>query len=216
MIAWLARLWCTLLGRRFGSYIWTASGARFWPLDPRASEIIIEDIARGLATECRFAGQIGLGTGYVFYSVAEHSVIVSIFMERRARELGLSRYVVFEWALLGLLHDATEAWIGDIARPVKYRRELRAYLKIEKRLDAAVREAFNQRPTAQSLAVLHEIDNRIIVDEADAFMQLPEGDTLESLVATHGEPLGCNIAGLPPGQAEHVFLKRYEEIMRAF
>ncbi len=208
----LGRAWARLRGRRYGSYIWTASGNRFWPLDPRPDEIRIDDIARGLATECRYSGQIGFGTGYNFYSVAEHCVIVSLFAERRARELGLGDGVAATWAREGLLHDATEAYIGDVSRPVKHTRAFRAYRDAETRLERAIAVAFDLRPTAISAREIKTLDNRVLIDEIDAFMVLSDGDTLEGQIAKFGEPLGASIAGLSPGQAEHVFLARFAEI----
>lgn len=216
MISFIARLWARLRGRRYGDYIWTASGLKFWPLDPRPDEIRIQDIARGLATECRYSGQIGLGTGFDFYSVAEHCVIVSIYAERRARELGLTLFEIGQWALAGLLHDGTEAYIGDVSRPVKYRREMRSYLRIERRLERAIADRFYLRWWSRMWSEIKSIDSRLLVDEIDAFMMLPYGDTIEMQVEKFGEPLGANVAGLPPSAAEHVFLQRFEEIMRMF
>ncbi len=216
MISWLARAWAALCGRRYGSYIWTASGAKFWPLDPRPEDVTIADIARGLATGCRYSGQIGLDTGFDYYSVAEHCVIVSIYAEHRARELGKPYHVIWSWALEALLHDAPEAYIGDVSRPVKYQRELRAYRRIEARIEQAVQQQFCLRPTPESSHEIKCLDNRVLVDEIDAFMLLPEGDTLDGQIAKFGSPLGCNIAGLSPRKAEHIYLHRYNEIMEAF
>jgi hypothetical protein len=90
---------------RFGDWQLTARGRLMWPLDPRPDEIDIRDIAHHLARICRWGGAV---TDY--YSVAEHSVMLArhfcIDQER-----GLAR-----WALL---HDAAEAYLGDIVRPLK-------------------------------------------------------------------------------------------------
>ena len=79
----------------------TASGGRFYPMAPRPSEIRIEDIATGLANACRFGSQTP-----VFFSVAQHSVEVSRMVSEECRPLAL-------------LHDAAEAYLGDIPRPYK-------------------------------------------------------------------------------------------------
>lgn len=213
-MTWLARAWAHLRDERYGSYIWTARGERFWPLDPRPEDILIEDIARGLATGCRYSGQIGIGTGYVFYSVAEHSVIVSIYAEKRARELGLGAAIARTWALEGLLHDASEAYIGDVSRPVKYSQVMRGYRAVERRLEAVIAERFDLRPTAQCKREIKSIDKRILVDEIDAFMILPDGDSIEREVEKHGQPLGATITGLPPAHAEYIFLQRYRALTK--
>ena len=86
---------------RSGDWMQTYSGFQFWPLDPRPEEIHVIDIAHSLANQCRYAGHCKS-----FYSVAQHSVMVS-------------RIVPPEHALWGLLHDAAEAYLVDLPRPVK-------------------------------------------------------------------------------------------------
>lgn len=205
----LARTWAALRGRRYGDYIWTSSGDKFWPLDPSPEDIYIRDIARGLATGCRYSGQIGLGTGYTFYSVAEHSVIVSMYAEYAAIERGAD---ATEYALAGLLHDASEAYIGDVSRPLKYSREMRPYLRIEQCIDAAVRVRFCLAPDDERDRVIKSIDNRILIDEIEAFMLLPPGDDISTWVDRLGQPLECTIAGLSPEHAYDVFLQRYRQV----
>jgi hypothetical protein len=86
---------------RVGDWIQTYSGRQFWPLDPRVEDVHLEDIAHALSNVCRYTGHVR-----EFYSVAEHSVHVSWSCEP-------------EDALWGLLHDASEAYLADMARPVK-------------------------------------------------------------------------------------------------
>lgn len=80
-------------------YIETYGGTHFYFLEPTADMVDIEDIAHALSMQCRYTGHIKH-----FYSVAEHSVLVS----------QLSRNP-FE----GLMHDSSEAYLTDIASPVK-------------------------------------------------------------------------------------------------
>lgn len=82
----------------------TASGKPFWPLDPRPEEIRIEDIGPQLARICRFGG--ALRAEVAFYSVAQHCCLVSDHLPPELR-------------LEGLLHDAHEAYIGDMVKPLK-------------------------------------------------------------------------------------------------
>lgn len=210
MITALARYWAKMRGRRYGKHIWLASGGVFYPLDPHPDEVHIEDIARGLANQCRYNGQIGRGTGYTNYSVAEHSVLVSQYVEEIARERGMLESKVREVALLALLHDAAEAYISDVSRPLKFSREMRGYLKIEHRVEQAVWKHFGLDPTRQMLSLIHEVDDRVLVDEIRALMY-PD-DTEEDRIARWGEPLECEIQGLRPGLAEMLFMIRYEEL----
>jgi uncharacterized protein len=79
----------------------TRSGRRVALLNPSPSQIVIGDIAHGLAHQCRFNGQTSK-----FYSVAQHSVLVASILPRELR-------------LAGLLHDASEAYLGDVVQPLK-------------------------------------------------------------------------------------------------
>ena len=81
--------------------ITTITGRQVNPLALRGEDIDIRDIAHALSLTCRFNGHCR-----VFYSVAEHSLLVS-------------RLCPPEFALVGLLHDAAEAYLGDIPSPVK-------------------------------------------------------------------------------------------------
>lgn len=89
---------------RIGDWCQTATGGRIWPLDPRADDVRIEDIALSLARSCRFNGHLKPGVWH--YSTAQHSVLVSYECAPRH-------------ALLGLLHDAAEFAIQDLTRPLK-------------------------------------------------------------------------------------------------
>ena len=82
------------------------SGLRVDLLDPDVASIDILDIAHGLSNICRFTGQTS-----VFYSVAEHCMHVSSIVEARTGDPYLT--------LGGLLHDAHEAYTGDISSPMK-------------------------------------------------------------------------------------------------
>ena len=82
-------------------YIETYTGTKFYFLEPTEESINIEDIAHALSNNCRYTGHCRS-----FYSVAEHSYIVSLIVDQPN-------------ALAGLLHDASEAYLTDVASPVK-------------------------------------------------------------------------------------------------
>lgn len=170
---------------RKGDYISTFTG-RFWPMDPRSYEVRIEDIAHSLAMQCRYAGH-----GRRFYSVAEHSV-------RIARWLSLHEPVV---ALCGLLHDATEAYLVDVPRPVK--KHLAGYKDAERQIWIEIAERFDL--PWELPAIVHEADSRIIADEM--YQNLWEVDP------GYNNPLGITLEFWPPETAELYFMDTFKKLM---
>ncbi len=96
------------MSTRDDAWILTFTGRRFWPLDPRAEDVCIEDIAHALALKCRFTGHCR-----DFYSVAQHSVLCAQYVAQHGGSAELQ--------LAALLHDASEAYLPDVARPIKGR-----------------------------------------------------------------------------------------------
>lgn len=105
------------------SYIRTYTKREFYPLAPDAEQIDIRDIAHALSQLCRANGHFPH-----FYSVGQHCIACA----EEAAARGYSRRV----QLGCLLHDASEAYLADVTRPVK--KELPKYLQIEEPLQAAV------------------------------------------------------------------------------
>jgi hypothetical protein len=103
-----------------GPWIITYSGTKFHLGDPAPEEISIEDIAHALSNICRFTGHIR-----EYYSVAEHSVLVSNMCDN---------------PLEGLLHDASEAYMADLNSPLKSM--LPEYKKIQHNMEKAINERF--------------------------------------------------------------------------
>ncbi len=88
------------------AWIQTFTGKAVWPLHPREEDLCLEDIAHSLSRLCRFNGHC-----QGFYSVAQHCVHMVEAMQVMDHPLPELR-----WALM---HDAAEAYIADVARPLK-------------------------------------------------------------------------------------------------
>lgn len=132
-------------------FIVTISKKRFSPLRAEAGDIEIADIAHALSLLCR-------ANGYTrhFYSIAQHSL--NCAAEAKAR--GLSEEV----QLACLLHDASEAYISDITRPVK--RSLPKYIEIEEVLQKLIFEKYNlSHLGAEELAEVGRIDDCLLYYE---------------------------------------------------
>lgn len=174
---------------RRGDWMQTATGKHFWPLDPRPEDVDIVDIALGLGKICRYGGHC-----LRFYSVAEHSWLVAHACPPEHR-------------MWGLLHDATEAYLGDVIRPLK--RFIPGYHEIEDTLARVIAEHFNL-PWPMPEAV-KEIDNRILLDEFRQNMKRPDevgGDPAE----VGAEELGVEIQCWRPDYAAERFLDLYREL----
>lgn len=171
---------------RIGNWMQTHSGRRFFPIDPRPDEVHIEDIAAALGKLCRFNGHT-----LHFYSVAEHSVLVSQVVPRQD-------------ALAGLLHDAAEAYVGDVIRPLKA--YLPGYAEIEHKVWLAIAERFNLDPELPES--VKRADDAVLLREARHIMAPPP-----ELWNVSGEPANVAISGWSPLHATTHFLLRYETLV---
>jgi 5'-deoxynucleotidase YfbR-like HD superfamily hydrolase len=176
-----------------GPYLQTVSGRWLNPFDPDPSQFDVGDIARALANQCRFGGH-----SRVFYSVAQHSVIVSELVEERGGDS--------EDAFAALMHDATEAYLGDMPHPIKHRSELgAAFRAVEDRLGRAIRDRFRIRSGVQDIK---RVDRALLATERRAFSaetwRWPELDDVE--------PLELELRAWPADEAAHAFAQRYAEL----
>jgi hypothetical protein len=187
------------------SFIRTYSGAKFWPLDPRAEEITLEDVAHHLALECRFQGATS-----THYSVADHALRVSRLAEwmvlrdgRTPAHFELAREV----ALWGLHHDDSEAYLKDLPTPVKHSPGLgELYRELERNMMDQIIIRFELMP--------HEPQ---IVKVADQILCNTEGrDLVKGFVTRPGiELLEDRITPLTAEAAEFEFIRRHDAIMLA-
>ena len=174
----------------------TRSGIGFWPLEPRAVDINIDDIAHALSQQCRFSGHTR-----EHYSVAEHCVRVADVLE----DWGCSTEV----QLWGLLHDASEAYLVDIPSPLKCLPEFAPYREAEARLMAAVCERFGL-PIVEPVEV-RAADGVLLATEARDLMAFaPEHWTK----LTHA-PLDERIVPWGSQQARRAFRLRFDSLMCA-
>jgi hypothetical protein len=157
----------------------TASGKEFNILNPDAQMFDFQDIATSLSNICRYNGHLP-----TFYSVAEHSVRVAWWLRAQGQSLDIQ--------LTGLLHDAAEAYVGDMVRPLKRTTELGTP---------------HQRIEENVLAVMHAVYGGIyphppIVKQADKAVYEWELEYIRT----------GKITGMPPTTARQAFMKRYEFI----
>ncbi len=173
-------------------WIQTHSGKKFTPLCPVVSDIDIEDIAWSLSMQCRYNGHTN-----GFYSVAEHSVFVS-------------RKVHPDYALWGLLHDATEAYLSDIPAPLKRLPEFAFYKDAEAQMMLAICERFGL-PTIEPDDV-KRVDRAVLVTEAAILMRPlhPEWVFKEPEYKGYTDAVKC----LDPEKARELFLSEFRQLYR--
>lgn len=147
---------------RKGYWYQTYTGREVYPIDLRPEDIDIRDIAHSLALKCRFNGSCR-----VMYNVAQHSLHVHDYLLATVRSWGgVNRRMVLSW---GLMHDAAEAYLGDITRPVKS--SLQGVKEIEASIQSTIAERFYlELPMPEE--VLHA-DNVLLVTEARDLMAPP-------------------------------------------
>lgn len=138
------------------SIITTHTGGRFDILDPKVEDINIEDIAHALSMQCRFNGHCSQ-----FYSVAQHSVrVASLLYDAGHGD---------RTTLRGLIHDATEAYLGDVITPLKD--QLPQYREIEERVNSVIEFRFNlfaENPEEKGL--VKQADTAMLLAEARDLM----------------------------------------------
>lgn len=209
----IAALWLWSRPRRRGHFMWCFSGRTFWPLDPDPADVAIEDVAHGLANECRYAGHVRW-----FYSVAEHSVLVSIHAAKRALELGWSAQLVWLTAIYGMTHDGSEAYVGDVIRPLKYQRTMRGYRRAEKKVQDVVERALLGPMMPAGITAIpdavrelvEQIDSNMLTDEIA--MLIPAAD-IAGERHKWGPELGADVLALGPREAEALFLRRWRDLV---
>jgi len=166
--------------QRVGDWFQTYSGKMFWPLDPHPEEVDIGDIAHSLALQCRFNGHVK-----VFYSVAQHSVLVASILPDRFK-------------LWGLMHDAAEAYVGDMVRPLKLHQP--DFREAEARVMAVIVAKYGLSPSTEPSEVKQADNVLLMTERRDLLAPPPQAWT------PRAEPLQQTITAWSPNVAEATFL----------
>ena len=196
------------------SWINTRTGVKFYPLDAKPEDVRIDDIAFALSNLCRYAGHVD------FYSVAEHSVIVARIVD------GLGGSLLERRA--ALLHDATEAYLVDLPRPIKHAPELEPYREAEARLGAVIAQRFGLETIEPP--IVRRVDSEMIALEAACLVRNKHADwrmlaepseTAREVFRRHmkqhghrtrGEVVHFDTIGLPPAEARALFVDEFERL----
>lgn len=168
--------------------VYTFTGKALSLLAPDPDLIDIDDIAQGLSLQCRFVGQVGR-----FYSVAQHSVLCSYMSEPGD-------------ALAALLHDAAEAYMGDVPRPVKALGGMDRYLAVEAHLTTIILQKFGL--SGHIPASVKTADDELCLIEAHELFPTPP-----AWAADREMPMVClRIQPWTNWSARVEFLRRFEAL----
>lgn len=173
------------------SYIRTFTGRLVDPVHLTPDDVDIEDIAHALSNQCRFAGHVRR-----FYSVAEHSVRV---MKKCSFD-----------PLYALLHDASEAYLVDLPRPLKYHPQFAFYKEVETHVQLQIEEKFGLVLLPEISEEIHIADKRMLATEMLGLMNRADSPLPFEPYADY-----ANVRlGLSPMEAERWFLAHYRELVK--
>lgn len=171
------------------------SGIYFNLLEPDSIDVKITDIALSLSRICRFGGHTDK-----FYSVAQHSLLVS-------------RLVPKQYALEGLLHDAAEAYIGDIVAPLK--QFLPDYKAIEARIEAAIAKRFLLNTSTDCKNAIKKADLQLLLTEKRDLFNKETTDWAATNPLLNGLfPMKEKINPVYPFVAQELFITKFAELIK--
>lgn len=172
-------------------YVSTFLGNRFFLTSPHIDDVAIEDIAHGLAYQCRFNGQTS-----AFYSVAQHSLMVMSLVPDSLH-------------FQALLHDAAEAYLGDMVKPLK--QLFPQFSVIESRVMDIIGQRFAVDLTRLDPAIKRADMVALATEKRDLMPYSTEAwSYLEGIEALPGiiEPMG-------PQAAKEAFLQAFRNLSAA-
>jgi uncharacterized protein len=178
-------------------FVATSTGRLFDVVNPRPEEIEIEEIAHALSQINRFGGHTKFP-----YSVAQHSGLCAAVCEHIHPGKP-------ELALACLLHDAAEAYCGDVIRPIK-RLIASAYRPLENRIQAAIWQRFELQVDWQMEAAIKAIDDSVVMEESRALMHGSQDWNWEGVT-----PANINIIQMTPAQVRTAFLMKFSRCRSA-
>jgi hypothetical protein len=168
------------------TYITTYTGRKFWPLNPRAEDVNLIDICHALSNMCRFTGHV-----IEFYSVAEHSCRVHDILPPEHR-------------LAGLLHDAPEYVLSDLAKPTKSQPEMTEFCDAEDRLMDIIAQKYGfEFPFHESIK---EADSILFYTERRDLMPLSD------MTLNGYKPLPARITPWRPVEAKYAMMDRLKKL----
>jgi hypothetical protein len=175
-------------------WIQTYTGKAFDLFDPQPDQIDIRDIAHALGFVCRFGGH-----SHAHYSVAEHSIHVA-------------NLVPAEFALAGLLHDAAEAYIGDMVRPLKL--EMPAYQTLDDTVTEAIFQKFGiaKKLTMLGWESIKHADNSMLALESTNIWVMGNNPPPRPWAPLPTPPTGIEIQVWTGRVAEQQFLERFLQL----
>lgn len=178
---------------RTGDWIATASGTKWFLTDPHPNDVRIDDIAHALAMVCRFGGHCR-----EFYSVAEHSVRMA---EVADFEHGIDA------AMWALIHDAPEAYLGDMVRPLKS--TMPDYRRMEARTEEVIIQGLGFKPVnAECRAYVKHLDDVLLMTERRDLVNHCGHDW-----TPRAEPLPGTIVPMSPMIAKAAFLGTFQRLL---
>lgn len=186
--------------QRTRASIVTYLGVEFFPIAPRFEDIWLADLAHHLSQMCRYNGAT-----VRFYSVAQHSVLVSRFVEQLARQDPETTGDAEMLARWGLMHDASEAYVPDICSPIK--RFFHPFQEVEEQLLMAVAQRF-ELPWPVP-AVVKYADKAVFASEKESGITR-EVDWWQ--IDPEHPNAGMDVVPLDQLAAERMFLERFVEL----
>lgn len=176
------------------NFVTTRDGHLFYFDQLNVESIPLHSVAHSLSQQCRFNGHIE-----EHYSVAEHSVHISHLV----LEYGGSP----DTALYGLLHDASEAFMGDMPRPLK--KMFPAFSNLESRIMEKYCELYSIDDP--DVKMVQWLDCNIVRDEAEKFYAEPPEWTKEYASVIHPDRL----LGWDAMAVKYIFLEQFQHLQEA-
>lgn len=167
----------------------TFTGGRVYPMLPDSRVVEIEDIAHALSQICRFGGHTR-----VPYSVAQHSVVLSYSCRPKDR-------------VNALLHDAAEAYLGDVVRPFKI--QLPWFKPLESKWLLAISKALDVSPISEPRGLVRVHEALLASERRDLLKDVPDLDWGLTV-----PPLSKKVVPWESAEAKSRFLWRYQELLK--